>query len=79
MASIPPYLVNMLYALHCVHDDHPCEHGYPSLQLAIIAAHIGMETGALQDVQGISRGDIEIMSAEALRHRISEIAAIPYN
>ena len=79
MAKIPQYLVGTLYALHCRHDNHPCEHGYQTLNDAVQAAYMGLMTGALQEVTKITRGDVVVMSTEALRHRLGEIAAIPYN
>ena len=68
-----------LYALHCYHNDHPCEHGYPTLVVAVEAARVGLDTGYLQDVYRITRNNVVIMAESALKHRISEISAIPLN
>lgn len=79
MAHIPPYLTDTLYALHCEHDGHPCEHSYETIGIAINAAYMGLMSGHLQCVYKITRGNRTVVSEEALRQRLSEIAAIPSN
>lgn len=67
------------YILEVEHDDHPCRHGYATLEMAIqMAAHDEM-TGRIQRAIKIThRGDVAV-DEQTLRNHIDQIKAAPSN